>query len=74
MEDKSLDLLTEEGRKSYEEFTRCQSMEEIEELEKRWNKLNESRENTIPNYDMTLEDFCKKYGLVSHEEVWKGLI
>ena len=75
MEDKSLELLTEEERKLHEEFTQCQNIQEIEELEKKWNKLNESRENIIiPNYDMTLEEFCRKYGLVSHEEVWKGFI
>ena len=73
MKDKSLELMTEEGLKLYEEFTRCQNMEEIDELEKRWDKLNESRENnTIPHYDMTLEEFDKKYKLKSHEEVWKN--
>ena len=65
--------MTEEGLKLYEEFTRCQTMEEIDELEKRWNKLNESRENKIPHYDMTLEEFDEKYKLKSHEEVWKKL-
>jgi len=70
MEDKSLELLTEEGRKLHEEFTQCQSMEEIEELKKRWDKLNESRENNeTPRVDMTAEEFCKKYGLVSLEEI-----
>jgi len=74
MEDKSLELLTENERKLHEEFTQCQNMQEIEELEKRWNKLNESRNNNIPNYDMTLEEFCRKYGLVTHEEVWNGFL
>ena len=33
------------------------AIKEIYELEKRWAKLNESRENnTIPHYDMTLEE------------------
>ena len=50
MKDKSLELMTEEELKFHEEFTRCQNMEEIYELEKRWAKLNESRENnTIPH-------------------------
>ncbi|MBR5332535.1 MAG: hypothetical protein IKV32_04475 [Muribaculaceae bacterium] len=71
MKDKSLELMTEEGLKPYEEFTRCQNMEEIDELEKRWNKLNESRENKIPHYDMTLEELCKRYNLVLFEEVMK---
>ena len=74
MEDKILELLTEEERKLHDEFTRCETMEEIEELEKKWNKLNESQENkAIPHYDMTLEELDKKYGLVSHEEVWKKM-
>ena len=74
MEDKSLELLTEEGRKFYEEFTQCQNMKEINKLEKKWNKLNESHENnTIPHYDMTLEEFDKKYKLKSHEEVWGNI-
>ncbi len=75
MEDKSLELLTEEGRRFYDEFTRCETMEEIEELGKKWSKLNESQENNvIPHYDMTLEELDEKYGLVSHEEVWKNVL
>ena len=75
MEDKSLELLTEEGRRFYDEFTRCETMDEIEELGKKWSKLNESQENNvIPHYDMTLEELDKKYGLVSHEEVWKNVL
>ena len=74
MEDKSLELLTEEGRKFYEEFTQCQSMEEIEELEKRWNKLNESRENNeIPHLDMTLEEFDAKYKLATLEDIQRKM-
>ena len=72
MEDKILELLSEEGRKLHEEFTRCQTMEDFDELEKRWNKLNESSgNNTIPHYDMTLEELEEKYGLVSLEEVMR---
>ena len=72
MEDKSLELLTPEGRRFYEEWSRCETMEEIEELEKRWAEYYASREpEEIPHYDMTLEELDKKYGLVSHEEVWK---
>lgn len=72
MKDNSLELMTEEGLKLYEEFTRCQNMEEIDELEKQWTKLNESRENNaIPHYDMTLEEFCEKYNLVLLEDVMK---
>lgn len=74
MKDKSLELMTEEGLKLYEEFTRCQNMEEIDELEKQWTKLNESRENnTIPHYDMTLEEFRAKYHTTSYEEMKKRM-
>lgn len=74
MEDKMLELLSEEGRKFHEEFTRCQTMEEIDELKERWDRLNESRnDKTSPHYDMTLEEFDKKYNLSSHEEVWERM-
>ncbi len=74
MEDKILELLTEEERKLHDEFTRCETMEEIEELERKWNKLNESQENkTIPRYDMTLEEFRAKYNTTSYEEMKKKM-
>ena len=40
MKDKSLELLTEEERKFYNEFTLCHTMQEIDELENKWSKLN----------------------------------
>lgn len=70
MEDKSLELLTEEERRFHEEFTSCQNMDEIEELEKRLKSLNESRADVeFSHFDMTADEFCKKYGLVSIEEI-----
>lgn len=70
MKDKSLELLTEEERRFYNEFTQCRTMEEIDELKKKWEKLNESHKNNeITHYDMTVEEFCKKYDLVSLEEI-----
>ena len=74
MKDKSLELMTEEQLKFHEEFTCCQNMEEIYELKKRWEKLNESRENnTIPHCDMTLEEFRAKYHTTSYEEMKKRM-
>lgn len=74
MEDKILELLGEEGRKFHEEFTRCQTMEEIDEFKERWDRLNESRKDgTLPHYDMTLEEFRSKYHTTSHEEVWERM-
>ena len=75
MEDKSLELLTEEGRRFYDEFTRCETMEEIEELGKKWSKLNESQENNvIPHYDMTLEELDKKYGLAFIKNIFPNFL
>ena len=75
MSDKMLELMSEKGRKLHEEFTRCQNMDEICELQKKWNLLNESHKNNeLPHYDMTLEEFDKKYKLSSHEEVWKNIL
>lgn len=75
MSDKILELLSEEDCKLHEEFTRCQNMEEICELQNKWNLLNESHgNNVLPHYDMTLEEFDKKYNLSSHEEVWKNIL
>lgn len=71
MKDKSFELMTEEGRKFHEEFTRCQSMEEIDELEKRWEKRLKSQ--PIPHYDMTLKEFRAKYHTTSYEEMKKRM-
>ena len=70
MEDKSLELLTEEERKLHEEFTLCQNWDEVETFLKKVEKLNESRDNnTIPHLDMTLEEFRAKYHTVSYEDM-----
>lgn len=71
MEDKSWELFTEEERKFFEAFHNAKTLEEIEELEKRMNKLYESRENNdIPHYDMTLEEFRAKYHTKPLEDVF----
>lgn len=70
MADILLELYTEEERKLHDEFTRCQNWEEVQAFLKKVEKLNEYRENNdIPYYDMTTEEFCKKYELVSIEEI-----
>lgn len=70
MEDKSLELLSEDGRRLLEEFRLCQNEEEVQALIERQEKLNESRKNAkIKHLDMTADEFCKKYGLVSIEEI-----
>ena len=70
MADKILEILTEEERKLHEEFVNCKDWEEVEEFLKKVENLDESKENDeIPYYDMTIEEFCKKYNLVSLEEI-----
>ena len=70
MVDKILEILTEEERKLHEEFVNCKDRKEVEEFLKKVEKLDESKENDeIPYYDMTIEEYCKKYNLVSLEEI-----
>ena len=70
MADKILEILTEEERKLHEEFVNCKDWEEVEEFLKKVEKLDKSNEDDeIPYYDMTIEEFCKKYNLVSLEEI-----
>ncbi len=74
MESKSLELLTEEQRKLHDEFTRCQNWEEVQEFLKKVEKLNESQENNvIPHYDMTWDEYCKKYNITPIEEIEKRM-
>ena len=71
MEEKSFELFTEEERAFFEEFHNAKSEEDIEELERKLNKLYESKENKeIPHYDMTLEEFRAKYHTKPIEEVF----
>ena len=74
MEDKSLELLTPEQRKLHEEFSRCQTWDEVQKFLKKVEKLNESQENNvIPHYDMTLEEFRIKYHTTSLEDIKKKM-
>ncbi len=72
MENKSLETLTESQRKLHNEFIRCQNWLETEIFLEKVEMLDESQENNeIPYYDMTTEEYCKKYNLVPIEEVMK---
>ena len=74
MEDKSLELLTDEGRKLYEEFKACQNMDEIYALMEKQNKLNEFRENNeIRHLNMTIEEFDAKYKLATLEDIQRKM-
>ena len=69
-EEHFLQSLTEEQRKLHEEFMRCETQEDIDAFFEKVEKYNESRKNQeIPYYDMTFEEYCKKYNLVSLEEI-----
>lgn len=74
MEDKSLELLTEEERKFFEEYRLCQNEQEVQALIDRENKLNESRGHVeITRLDMTLEEFRHKYHTVPYDEIMKKM-
>ena len=69
-EEHFLQSLTEEQRKLHEEFMRCETQKDIDAFFEKVEKYNESRTNKeIPYYDMTIEEYCKKYNLVSLEEI-----
>ncbi|MGN0993018.1 MAG: hypothetical protein ACI4PE_03770 [Bacilli bacterium] len=72
--DKSFELMTEEDIAFFEAFHNCKTDEEIDALIEQERKLNESRKNNdIPHLDMTLDEIKEKYGLISHEDVWKSI-
>ena len=72
MDDRILEILTEEERKLHEEFVNCKDWGEVEEFLKKVEKLNESQANNeIPYYDMTTEEYCKRYNFVTLEDAMK---
>lgn len=72
MKDNFLELLTEEERELHEEFMRCETQEDIDAFFEKVEKYNESRKNKeIPYYDMTTEEYCKKYNCVTLEDAMK---
>ena len=72
MKDNFLELLTEEERELHEEFMNCETQEDIDAFFEKVEKYNESRKNNeIPYYDMTAEEYCKKYNLVTLEDAMK---
>ena len=72
MEDKSFELLSENGRRLLEEYRLCQNEKEIQSLIEKQKKLNESRgPQEIPNFDMTLEEFCEKYNCTKLDDIMK---
>ena len=63
MEDKSLELLTEEQLEYHRRFEQCTTIEELRLLEEEMN-LRFKDEEPI-HTDMSIEEFKEKYGYVS---------
>ena len=73
-EEHFLQSLTEEERKLHEEFMRCETQEDIDAFFEKVEKYNESRKNQeIPYYDMTIEEYRKKFHTTSYEEMKKRM-
>ena len=74
MADKILEILTEEERKLHEEFVNCKDWAEVEEFLKKVENLDKSKEDDeIPYYDMTIEEYRKKFHTTSYEEMKKRM-
>lgn len=72
MQDENISFISEEARKFHEEFSQCETMEDIMRLEERERKLNEAREAAvIPHLDMTYEEFLEKYHCIDSDELMK---
>lgn len=74
MVNKEFEIMTDDDRRLHEKFVKCKTLADARKLEKEWNKLNEGKNNEIPYYDITLEELTQKYGLISHEDVWKNIL
>lgn len=65
MEDKSLQLLTEEELEILKKFEQCTTIEELKQLEREVNILNENKSPIeYEDMDMSTEEFKEKYDLI----------
>ena len=65
MEDKSLQLLTEEELEILKKFEQCTTIEELKQLEREVNMLNENKSPIeYEDMDMSTEEFKEKYDLI----------
>lgn len=65
MEDKSLQLLTEEQLEVHRRLEQCTTIEELRKIEEELNLLNENVEPfQEEDIDMSIEEFKEKYDLI----------
>lgn len=70
MEDKSLQLLTEEQLEVHRRLEQCTTIEELREIEEELNLLNENVElSQEEDIDMSIEEFKEKYGLINIKDL-----
>lgn len=70
MEDKSLQLLTDEQLKVHRRLEQCTTIEELREIEEELNLLNEKVEPfQEEDIDMSIEEFKEKYGLINIKDL-----
>lgn len=65
MRNKSLEILPEDAYQGYLEFMACKTDEDFQKLMAKQELLNESSSYICQNFDMDVEEFKKKYGYVS---------
>lgn len=64
------DLLSEEELEILKKFEQCTTIEELKQLEREVNFLNENKDPIeYENMDMSIEEFKDKYGYVSIEDL-----
>ena len=65
MEDKSLQLLTEEELEILKKFEQCTTIEELKQLEREVSLLNESKGSIVyEDMDISTEEFKDKFDLI----------
>ena len=70
MEDKSLQLMTEEELEIHRRFIQCTSIEELRQLEEELNLLNENVETIqYKSFDMSIEEFKERYGYIDIKDL-----
>lgn len=70
MEDKSLQLLTEEELEFHRRFEQCTTIEELRQLEEEMNRFYENSEPIQEeDIDMSIEEFKEKYDLIDIKDL-----
>ena len=70
MENKSLELFTEEELEYHNRFKSCSSIEELQKLADETNRINESVDAIqYRTIDMSIEEFKKRYDLIDIKDL-----